>query len=104
MYAIIQVGPHQYKIAEGDIIATDRLTDDKDKDVTLDQVLLFANGEDVRVGQPYLTDVKVTAKVVEHTQGKKVISFKYRIRKDSATKRGHRRQLTALNITKITAK
>lgn len=101
MYAVIQVGSTQYKVAEGDVIYANRLAEEVGKDVTLDKVLMFADGADVRVGQPYLKDVKVTAKVVAETQGKKVIAFKYRRRKDSSSKVGHRQQLTTLNITKI---
>ena len=101
MYAVVQIGGSQYKIAEGDVIRTNRLKDDEGSQITLDQVLLFANGSEVRVGQPFLEDVKVTAKVQSHVAGSKVLAFKFRRRKDSATLRGHRQKLTVLNITKI---
>lgn len=103
MYAVIQVGSKQYKVSEGDVIDATRLKDEAGKNITLDKVLLFAKGTDVRIGQPYLKDVKVTAKVVEHNKGEKLIAFKYRKRKNSASKIGHRQKQTALNITKITA-
>ena len=62
---------------------------------------MFAKGSDIRIGQPYLKDVKVTAKVVQHHSDDKVVAYKYRKRKNSASKVGHRQKLTALNITKI---
>jgi len=104
MYAVVKIGSYQYKVSEGDIIEVNRLSNQKGKTISLDQVLLFANGKDVRIGQPYLKDVKVSAKVVEDTLGDKVIAFKFRKRKDSCSKRGHRQKLTALNITEIDAK
>lgn len=103
MYAIIQIGSSQYKVSEGDTISTNRLSDEAGKNVTFDKVLLFSKGTDVRIGQPYLKDVKVTAKVVSHILDQKVVAYKYRRRKNSAWKAGHRQKQTALNITKIAA-
>lgn len=103
MYAVVQIGGAQYKVAEGDVIRTTRLEGDEGSQITLDQVLLVGNGTDVRVGQPYLKDATVTAKVQKHVSGSKVLAFKFRRRKDSATLRGHRQKLTVLNIGKITA-
>jgi len=103
VYAIIQIGSSQFKVSEGDMIDADRLKEEPGKNITLDKVLLFAKGTDVRIGQPYLKDVKVTAKVVEHELGEKLVAFKYRKRKNSASKIGHRQKQTILNITKIAA-
>lgn len=101
MYAIIQVGSSQIKVSEGDVIDADRFKEEEGKIVTLDKVLLFAKGSDIRIGQPYLKDVKVTAKVIKHGLGDKVVAYHYRKRKNSAKKTGHRQRLTSLNITKI---
>ncbi len=103
MYAVIQVGAKQFKIKEGDTIAAQRQAGEVGKDVTLNQVLLFSEGELVRVGAPFLKDVKVTARVVEHDEDQKVKILKYRRRKNSSSRRGHRQKLTALSITKIEA-
>ena len=103
MYAIVLVGSSQYKVSEGDVIDVHRIDKEKGKSITLDKVLLFSKGSDVRVGQPFLKDVKVTAKVVDQMAEKKVVSLKYRRRTNSATKWGQRSKLTALNITKIAA-
>jgi large subunit ribosomal protein L21 len=104
MYAVVQLGNFQFKVSEGDVIETDRLSSEKGKKVDIEKVLLFADGQDIRVGQPLLKDVKVTAEVVDHTLGEKKISFKDRVGKSSVTKKGHRQKLTALSIAKISAK
>ncbi len=103
MFAVVQIGSAQYKVAEGDIIDADRFQEDEGKSITLDKVLVFAKGSEVRIGQPYLKNVKVQAKVVRHLLDDKVTAFKYRKRKDSASKIGHRQRLTALSIEKISA-
>ena len=103
MYAIIEVGSNQYKVSEGDVIETNRLPLEVGKDFAIEKVLFFANGEDIRIGQPVLKNVKVTARITGHPLDDKKISFKYRRRKESASKVGHRQKLTGLNITKITA-
>ena len=103
MYAIIELGGNQYKVSEGDVIETNRLPLEKGNDFAIEKVLCFVDGEDIRIGQPLLPDVKVTAKITGHPLDDKKISFKYRRRKESASKVGHRQKLTALNITKIAA-
>ena len=102
MYAVIQLGGSQYKIAEGDTIETHRMSDKEGKTITLEKVLLFFDGKSVQVGQPFLTNVKVAAKVVHHRLAEKVIAFKFRRRKNYAKKKGHRQHTTTLSITKIT--
>ncbi len=101
MFAIVQVGSQQYRVKEGDKIDTQRLDDKEGINVSLDKVLMISDGSTVKIGQPYLKGVKVTAKVVDHPLDQKVISFKYRRRKNSLWKKGHRQQLTTLHITKI---
>ncbi len=103
MYAVIQIGSFQYKVSEGDTIET-QLLDSKEGDkITLEQVLLVVDDLKVEIGQPFLKSAKITAQVVRHLKGPKAISFKYRRRKDSKWKKGHRQNLTALSITKISA-
>ncbi|MFT5386986.1 MAG: large subunit ribosomal protein L21 [Candidatus Omnitrophota bacterium] len=101
MYAVVEIKNAQFKVAEGDTINTDLLEDKAGSKITLDKVLVFANDKDIRVGKPYLKDVKVEATVVDHIKGKKVTTLKYRSTKDSATKTGNRIKLTALSINKI---
>jgi large subunit ribosomal protein L21 len=104
MYAIVQIGSYQYKVTQGDVIEANRLEGQKGQALVLDKVLFFADDKDIRIGQPYLENVSVEAQVVDHTQDGKRIAFKFRRRKDSAFKKGHRQKLTALNITKIAVK
>ena len=101
MFAVVQVGSYQYKVSEGDKISTNRLQDEVGKKLILDKVLFFANGADVRIGQPFLKEVKVEAQVLDHILGEKKIAFKFHRRKRYAKTHGFRPQLTALNITKI---
>ena len=103
MYAIVQVGSLQYKVSQGDIIEVQRLNDEEGKSITLDKVLLCADGQTVKIGQPYLKDTKIAAKITRHHLDDKVVAFKYKRRKNFAWKKGHRQRLTALEITKITA-
>ena len=104
MFAIVKIGSLQFKVSEGDIIRPNRLNLEKGADMTLDQVLMYSDGKQVRVGRPYLKDVEVLAKVGGEVLDDKVVAFKYRLRKSSSTKRGHRQPRTVLNITKIAAK
>jgi large subunit ribosomal protein L21 len=103
MYAVVQVGKDQYKVSEGELIDVDLMKEEDGKQVTLDHVLVYAKGSDIRIGQPTLPDVKVEAVVDKQALGEKVVTLKYRRRKDSSTKTGHRKKLTTLKITKISA-
>lgn len=103
MFAIVQVGSSQFKVTKGDVIHVDLQDSEEGKSINLDQVVMYQNDGDVRVGQPYLKDVKVKASVVKHTQGAKTAAFKYRKRKHSSKFIGHRQQLTELSIVEIQA-
>ena len=102
MFAIVQIGSKQYKVAEGDIISVEKLSTKKAKSVTLDKILLIKDKKDVKVGQPYVKEAKISADILGDFKAKKVISYKYRRRKGSSDwKKGHRQQLTRLKIGKI---
>lgn len=103
MYAIVQVGSFQYKVSEGDTIETQLLEKKEGEDITFDKVVLLCDNSTVKIGQPFLKDAKVLAKVVRHNLASKVLSYKYRPKKDSAWKKGHRQKLTTLTVTKIAA-
>ena len=103
MFAIVQLGSLQYKISEGDVIESQLLEGEKKENVTLDKVLLFTQDNDIRIGRPFLNDVTVTAEILRQHLGEKVFSYKYRRRKTSAWKKGHRQKLTAVRIQKIEA-
>lgn len=100
MYAIIQTGGKQYRVEVGDEVHVEKLDAEVDTEVSFD-VLLLADGETVTVGKPIIEGVKATGKVVEHGKGKKVIVFKYKAKKNSRKKRGHRQPFTKVTITAI---
>ena len=100
MYAIIQTGGKQYKVAVGDEVLVEKLDAEVGAEVALD-VLLVADGETVTVGKPVVDGVKATARVLEHGKGKKVIVFKYKPKKNIRKKRGHRQPYTKVEITAI---
>ncbi len=101
MFAVVQVGNSQFQVAQGDVINVQRLDSEVGKSIEIDKVVLFVDGDDVRIGQPYVKNVKVSAKIIGESKTRKVLAFKYRKRKDSSSQRGHRQTLTALSITKI---
>ena len=100
MYAIIQTGGKQYKVAAGDEILVEKLEAAVDTEVEFD-VLLVSDESGVQVGKPVLDGVKAKAKVVEHGKGKKVIVFKYKPKKNIRKKNGHRQPYTKVEITAI---
>ena len=102
MFAIIETGGKQYRVAKGDTIVVDQLSAEEGAKITIDRVLLVA-GKDVKVGTPVVEGAKVTAKVVDHHKGNKVIAFKYRPRQRYRRKRGFRHSHTTLEITAIKA-
>ncbi|MBM3249823.1 MAG: 50S ribosomal protein L21 [Candidatus Omnitrophica bacterium] len=101
MYAIVEVGAKQYRVEKGDVIEVERQSAEAGKDITLDKVLLVSKDKKVEVGQPYLKEARVVATVVGDLRGEKKLSFKYRRRKSSHWKKGHRQELTRLKIKEI---
>jgi len=101
MYAIIRSGGKQYKVKQGDVLELERLEGEKNKELILDEVLLVKTEQDVLVGEPLVKKARVICEFLEEVKGKKVIAFKYRRRKDSKTKKGHRQILTKLKVKKI---
>lgn len=101
MYAMVDIKGKQYKAEKGAVIQVDRLSDEAGALVKFDSVLLFNSGKDLKVGTPYVKGAEVSAKVIEHIRDKKVIVFKYRRRKDSMSKNGHRQQYSVLEITAV---
>lgn len=100
MYAIIQTGGKQYKVAAGDEILIEKLEAAVDAEVEFD-VLLVSDESGVKVGKPVVDGVKAKGKVLEHGKGKKVVVFKYKPKKNIRTKRGHRQPYTKVEILSI---
>ena len=101
MYAIVETGGKQYRVSEGDVITVERLEAEVGSKVELDRVLVLGEGEDLKVGTPYISGAAVIAEVVEHGKAKKVIIFKYKSKKDYRKKQGHRQPYTMLKIENL---
>lgn len=102
MYAVIETGGKQYKVAEGDVIKVEKLDVDGEA-VDFDKVLLISDGADkVVLGTPYVEGGKVSAKVTSQGRHRKVEIIKFRRRKHSMKRQGHRQHYTELEITGIT--
>lgn len=97
MKAIIETGGKQYYIEEGSEIYIEKLDAKEDEEVTFDKVLMV-NGVS---GRPYLPNIQVVGKIVKHGKQKKIIIFKYRPKKSSHKKQGHRQPYTKVKIIKI---
>jgi large subunit ribosomal protein L21 len=101
MYAIVNINGIQTRVEPEAVIAVARLKGELGASLTFDQVLLFADGDSISVGQPYVAGAKLTAEVVEHFRGPKVRTFKYKRRNDYRKRRGSRDDLTRLRVTGI---
>lgn len=105
MYAVIRTGAKQYRVQAGDVLEVELLDGQQGAEISLDDVLLVADGDNVTVGKPTVKGAKVTAEVVEpDKKGKKVIAFKFRRREGYHRKRGVRAHHTVLKIKEIVAK
>lgn len=102
MYAIIETGGKQIKVAEGDVIYVEKLDVEAGETVTFDKVL-FVGGDNVKVGSPLVDGVSVTGTVEKHGRQKKIIVFKYKAKKNNRKKQGHRQPYTKVVIGKINA-
>jgi len=103
MYAVIRTGGKQYRVEPGATIRVEKLPGDQGAAVEIDDVLLVADGEDVKVGAPTVAGAKVTAEIVAQGRAEKLLVFKFRRRKAYRRKNGHRQPYTALKITEISA-
>lgn len=101
MYAIIELQGFQEKVEQGDRIVVNRLTDQENKKFKVDKVLFGRDDSNVFVGQPYVDGAYVECEIIADKRLKKIISFKYRDRKSSQSKRGHRQDVTELKVNKI---
>lgn len=103
MYAIVATGGKQYRVKEGEKLRIEKLSAETGDTVELDKVLLVGEGEDIKVGAPYLEGAKVTATVSAVGRGDKVKIIKFRRRKHHRKQMGHRQSYTEIQITGINA-
>ena len=102
MYAVIETGGKQYRVEVGTELEVELLDAEPGKTITIDRVLLVADGDDSTIGQPLVADASVSAEIVTQMRGPKLISFKYRPKARSRVKKGHRQELTLLRVADIT--
>lgn len=101
MYAVIQTGGKQYRVAEGDVIKVDRLKGNPGDAIEFTRVLMLENNGQLRVKQGDVKGIKVTGKILAKTQGKKIRVFRYRRRKNTMRTKGSRPKHTTVSIEKI---
>lgn len=101
MYAILDVNSRQYKVKQGQEIYVDLQSAKIGADLTFNKVLLAENEGNIKVGAPTLANASVSAKVIDHVKGDKVIVFKKKRRKGYRVKKGHRQNFTKIRIESI---
>ncbi len=102
MYAIIESGGKQYKVAEGDVIRCDLVANEVGSEVTFDRVVLAGSGDAVKVGTPVLDGASVSGKVLRQAKDRKILVFRYKPKKRVRKLNGHRQPYAEVKITKIT--
>ena len=101
MYAILKTGGKQVKVAKGDVIHVERIASEAGEKVTLENVLMLADGDKITVGTPVVEGAAVKATVVEQIRDKKVVVFKKKRRQNYRRKKGHRQYITVLKIDDV---
>lgn len=101
MYAIVESGGRQYRAEEGHNFSVEKLPYEVGEQIELDKVLLLANGDEIKIGQPTVDGVTVKATVVEQYRGKKIFVWKYKPKKRYRRRQGHRQSYTRLRIDEI---
>ena len=100
-FAVIETGGKQYKVSAGQKLKVEKLEVEQGEALTFDKVLLVADGEDVKVGVPYVEGAKVETKVLSQGRHDKKIVFKYHSKTRYKKKKGHRQHYTELEIVSI---
>jgi len=101
MYAVIQSGGKQHRVTEGEVVRLEKLEQETGKTFQFDKILMVADGEDIKIGAPYVKGAKVSAEVVAHGRGKKVNIIKFKRRKHHMKRQGHRQWFTEVKIKSI---
>ncbi|OCG00368.1 50S ribosomal protein L21 [Gilliamella sp. wkB178] len=101
MYAVFQSGGKQHRVSEGQVVRLEKIEVETGGEVVFDKVLMVANGEDIKVGAPFVEGATIKAEIVEHGRGDKVKIVKFRRRKHYRKQQGHRQWFTDVKITAI---
>ena len=103
MYAVVKTGGKQYRVAKDDKLVVDHLEGESGDSVVLDKVMMIADGDKVTIGTPLVSGAAVGATVLRQTRGPKIMVFRRKRRKNFRRIRGHRQDLTLIQITDIAA-
>jgi large subunit ribosomal protein L21 len=101
MYAVIKTGGKQYRVSPGDEVRIEKVAGNTGDEVHFDHVLLTSDGEQTRVGQPYVENSKVVGRIIRHGKNRKIVVFKYKRRKGYRKKQGHRQSFSLVRIEEI---
>jgi large subunit ribosomal protein L21 len=101
MYAVVEAGGRQFELTAGRFIDVDMVAAEPEQEFVFDKVLAIINGADSVLGQPYVSGAKVTGKVINHVRSSKIVVFKYRAKKGTRKRTGHRQYHTRVFINKI---
>ncbi len=101
MLAVIKTGGKQYLVAPGQKIKIEKLETPENQEVVFEDVLLLADGQEIKIGQPLVKSAKVTAKVLKQGRGKKITILKYKPKTRYKVKRGHRQFFSEVEIVRI---
>lgn len=103
MYAVIKTGGKQYRVTEGQTLRVEKLEQEVGANLDLAEVLMVANGDDIKIGAPLVEGSKVTATIKSHGRDDKITIIKFKRRKHHMKRQGHRQYYTELQITGISA-
>lgn len=103
MFAIVNIAGQQFKVEVGNKVYVHRLAENEGAAITFDEVLLVSRDSDVRIGKPTVSGASVSAKVLSHLKGDKVIIYKKKEKKRIFQKMGHRQSLTQILVESINA-
>jgi len=103
MYAVIETGGKQYRVAQGDVLTVEKLEANVGDTVTIERILMVEKEGTIQVGTPVVAGAKAVLKVMEHGKGEKIIVFKYKAKKNYRRKQGHRQPFSKVVIESIEA-
>ena len=101
MYAVIKTGGKQHLVSPGDVVSIEKIEGQKGDSFIFNDVLMVADGEDIRLGTPVVEGAKVIGEIVSQKKGPKIMVFRMKRRKSYHKKTGHRQPLTSMKITEI---